>query len=544
MLGSQINTANGFQPFGIASQDGSAIQVFYNDAGKCITSSRDYRIPQDRNILRWDFFCIFLDVPDTNERFVTFELYEQEQSSVTTFNEETNKYETHNVTDYTKLIGLANYSLSSGQNELNDPRFALMKVDHNNFVGFTSSDQKTLIKFQYNELNYEFIHQTDYSLVPITQSRGEQNMVVIIQLIILVVLIIISVALSSIVYFKVGTVMPKISLATFALLITWFIFSLFFYVYLDTESISDTLRQITVLRPEMFSLLIAAYMFLWLPSQYRPKELGESLLIALDIPFVSAKDIKDTATKGDLKQSEVMSLLKHPKSKRKRLYSYLDKDGRKQYAKDPDSYLDLISRAIFGGLKLDMAQTLIIPDINGKDELIFVFDFKENEIEFIKSETKKMIYGALILGAIGSLILGYLIWVPLVIITTACVIGFLLLYMYENISTKYNYNLKKCTRNVLSAMYDAKTVKALDNEIDILLHENMELEREKMLTVSQAKGEWMFDWENELFADNFEDLFGSEFTEEWDKRIELKEQEREEIRNTLFSKDKKFDTSS
>jgi len=533
-----IHDADAFEPFGQPSIDGSAIQVFYTEDNKCSGRIRDIRIPQDSDFLDWDYFCLYVAIPDDSPRFVIVDFFEPETISIERYDDNAQAYISVNITTFSKLISSTNITLYRGQNEFNDRRFALLKVTSNQINGFLASDIERLFVVKYNELSpIEFKHQTSFDKVPITQTRGDINSLILAQIGFLVISIFVSVIASRWVYFKVGNIFPNFSVSTLLLLVTWFIFIMFAYVYVQTNSVSETVRQLSIFRPEIVSLLIAGYMFLWLPAQYRPKTLGESLLIALDIPFVSAKDIKDTATKGDLRQSEIMSLLKYPKSKRKKLYSYIDKDGKKQYAKNPDSYLDLISRLLFGGLKLDFDKTLIIPDVNGKDELIFVFNYKETPSKFITKDQKQMVYLGTIAGILISIPLAIFFWNAIIILTATLILFLIVFYAYMNITTKYAYDLTKCSRNVLSAMYDAKTVKALDNELDILLHENMQLEREKMLSVTEAKGEWMFDWENELFADDFELLFGKPFTQKWDTRMQDREDDREAIRRDLFKQD-------
>ncbi|MEW5821821.1 MAG: hypothetical protein AB1782_16625 [Cyanobacteriota bacterium] len=502
---------------GTVADDWTSIQLYYE-----LDSTHRVKIPQETTMLpKEDLIMIFFVYPHhTNNYTVKFTMYELE-TKIISYTNEKNELVTKNVTDFTRVVSTYNVTVRSGQNEWNDPRFAYVRITSTSWADLQPEDRKTLIVCSYRNVMIKFHHKTDYALVPITITRGEANLNAFYYIMLLLIVVTGSVAFSSMLYFKVGNYWPRPNIAIVVLLIGYFLGAIFIMTLLEAnQSLYETQRRMlsfTVIPLEAIIGVIGGWFFLFIPGQFRPKTLGESLLISVNIPYYSARQMYENIRKGVV-DPNVEDLLKDQSCKKLILYKYIDKHGRKQYARNPNSYLDLISRLLFGGIKINTEQTIVLKDKNGYDEIIFVIDYSEVKQKKLSADTKKMIYASLGIGIVFTCIIAVFMFYPLALLSLGLVCAGLLFFVWDNITTKYNYEIIPLTRNVLSAIYDSSVVKDLEQDHKLALHEIEQLHRAFVIQSLILKGEWLIEWERKMFPENLTQQYGEDFITEFDKR--------------------------
>ena len=158
------------------------------------------------------------------------------------------------------------------------------------------------------------------------------------------------------------------------------------------------------------------------------------------------------------------------------------------------------------------------------DELIFVFGFKRNKRELFTRSQIYFIYSVLLAFLFGSLVLIYFkIFAELsAVVLVGILIAMFVLYIYNSISIEYRYDLQKCYKNDLKAMYDVVQTHKLSVDLEISTDEIMRLQRDKNVIKSQAKMETRLDNEVFLNPSNFDRVLGSDFREKWKNRLDAK----------------------
>lgn len=496
---------SGFKVWGIEAEDGTAIQIFYNDDGV------DLRVPQDSDRLPFEDFYVYLDVRDESERSIHFNMFGAEKSSTATYNPDTQQYTFKNETTFTKYVGNYTMKMRRGQNDYGSNRFSLKRIDTGVWTDLKPSSEVTRIEVRYQNLVFSFMHQTDYSKIPLTKTIGFFNMEVIFNVIFLAGILVASVIAGSIVAKGVGGVFPKVNLSLLAFLITWFIIALILQMLTETKSTAETMRRLMVLDPQLISVFIGFLAFFWIPSKFRPESLSKTRLVSFNIPFLDIISILDDVKNGRVRP-ENQDLLKEPLCDWIDLFHYTDiKTNKIRYVRNPDSYWDFFSRVFFGHMKFDHKNTLVVPRKNGQDRMLLVSSLEHAKRNPINKDIRKTINITGFIGMIIFILLAIYLWNPFAIATATIFLVLLALNSYDRLLLKYNIEVEPLTRNMLHAILDASFVKLLGEQLKQLTNDNLVMHRALTIQPYEFLAYFIAEYEKEMFPAKFDEVFGADF---------------------------------
>jgi hypothetical protein len=259
--------------FGIPANDGTSIQCFVSVeasvSGKQI--SIPLKIPQDTDTLEYDFFWVFLDIRDLEER--TFSVYYYELADNGSIN---------------KMLGNKTFTVKGGQNEWHDSRFALLKIDQSNYIEFEQTDTQKMFWVEYKDVSFTFFHLTNPALVIVPISRGELTSQVLMYVIMCFFMLVMAAFASSKIKSRVNTWMD-FDLATVLLLITWMFGGFLVYATAAGISTSEITRQAVQIPIIVVEFILAILLGLWIPSFFL-EDIVELHVVKYD-PMVDTKEV-------------------------------------------------------------------------------------------------------------------------------------------------------------------------------------------------------------------------------------------------------------
>jgi len=500
-----IQDVASFKVWGIESKDGTAIQIFYEDEGF------DVRLPQDSTELPFEEFFVYLDIRDDTERSINFNMFAEETTTTATYNPDTKQYTYANETTFTKYVGNYTMKMRKGQNNYGSSRFALKIIDSSVWTDLVASETKTMIEVRYQDIVFTFYHLTDYSKVPLTRTIGFFNIEIIFNVLFLAGIFIASVILGSVVAKNIGGVFPKVNLSLIGFAVTWFGIALLLQSLAETQNAAATVRKIMVLDPKVISVFIGGLSFFWIPSKFRPENLSKTRLVSFNIPKLDIMAIIQDIKDGKVRP-ENEDLLKTPLCDWVDLYHYTDiKTNRIRYVRNPDSYWDFFSRVLFGHMKFEHKDTLVVPRKNGVDRMLLVSSLKHAKRNPINSDMMKTIMLTGIATIIASLFLAVYLWDFFSVIAATVFLGLLAFISYDRLLLKYSIDIEPLDRHMLHAIIDAKFVEVLGQQLRQLTNDNLVMHRALVMQPYEFLAYFIAEYEKELFPSKFDEVFGSDF---------------------------------
>jgi hypothetical protein len=510
----------------ISEVDGTAIQLYYER--ETTQGIVEVYIPQKTDSCPYDEFWIWLDTRDGNNHTVVLKAYEVVTRMVVSYNNISGELEYANITEFTKKVSEVNFTLRSGMNEAGDYRYAEMLVSDRNWNLLEPEDKKYKIYVYYNELVIPFFKHTDFSLVKVTETRFDRNAFVYQQIIFLAASIVLAVVAGSIVSLKIGQTFPNIPISALLLGVSWFVIGVLLTTIGRGAEVDDPFRELVVFPPEYASIFLAFLMFFFIPAQFRSKKLPVSLIIALHVPFLDRTSVMKAVQQKNPNQSVVYDSAYKASGKWTELYSYIDKEGKRHFTKDPDGFFDFVSRLLFGGIKLNFRQTFVVPHNNKRDEIIFCINYEDKFSAIIDPKLHALIYFLLMAGFVACGFLS-LTFIPVLgFLSAACAVLLLGFAIWVRIEQKNQLDFQPLSRNAMAAMYSAGVVQEIEGSLNELMLENEELRMERHTAFFRKLGEFLIRWEKRLFRDNYmkhyKDL-GEKIEQEQDKSRKMSKRE-------------------
>ena len=259
--------------FGIPAEDGTSIQVFIIDSASVGGKTIDIpvKIPQDSDTLEFDYFWVFLDIRDLQER--SFSIYYYEISDNGTF---------------VRMIANKTFTVKGGDNEWHDGRFALIRIDQSNFLGFEQTDVKKLFWIEYKNVAFSFFHLTNPALVIVPIARGELTAQILSYVFMCFAFLVMASFFASRVKKKVNTWM-EFDMATVLLAITWMVGGFVLMALISGSSSDDLARQAVQIPIITVEFVLSVILGLWIPSFFL-EDIVELHVIKYD-PMVDTKEV-------------------------------------------------------------------------------------------------------------------------------------------------------------------------------------------------------------------------------------------------------------
>lgn len=512
---------------GIVADDSTAIQIY-----RQIDANNWRWYPQDDRTIPTEEFYIWLDVRDNRSRNVTLSLYNPEIVLTQEYDNRTGQWISRNVTEWTDLVSRKNFTISSGDNVYNDPRYGEVLVSTSNWPALEPTDLNQRLRIQYRDIDFDLWHRTDWSLVPITQTRGDQNALILVNGLFLFGASVMALYVARRFYTRGGTSWPRINLSMLALLVTYFFLSWFFLVFFDLRSMSESLRVMATVNPFVVNATFALFLFFWTPGQFSRNDAGEWDLVSLQVPRVRAKEILDKIRRKEMNNNDQTQLIEDLKCDRITLYTYYDENGRLQYIRDPYSIMGLLRRLVFGPMAFDDSKVLRVPQRNGHGGLLIVHSFREQEKRGIAGELRMVIYLGLTVGLVVTALVGWFMTPIVVLGSILCLLGLVVFWAYDQVNIDYHYHLTPLSQDALGAVLDSTVAEELSHDNRYLTESVLALERENQTTYRRAMGDMLLLESEHHYPGALNRLFGGGFKEIW-------EQKRSEDLQDLESK---FDT--
>lgn len=170
-----LSSLNAWKIWGQELPSGDAeIQVFwYSNINK-----RDFRIPQDLDLLELDEFSVYFRFEKVNTINFTVQLYDFSLVQRTSVDPETNKTEVSWTKNYDILRDSREFSANRSQGT-QDRRFAVIEITRENFPALKSSNVTQLVQVVCQGYFIEFYHLTNPAEIEIIKKAKEWNMEVI-----------------------------------------------------------------------------------------------------------------------------------------------------------------------------------------------------------------------------------------------------------------------------------------------------------------------------------------------------------------------------
>jgi len=259
--------------FGIPANDGTSIQCFIVDSATAGGKTIDIpiKIPQDTDTLEYDYFWVFLDIRDLQER--SFNLY---------------YYEINLNGSIVKMLGNKTYTVKGGDNEWHDGRFALIKIDQSNFLGFEQTDVIKMFWIEYKDVSFTFFHLTNPALVIVPIARGELTAQILTYVIMCFAFLVMASFFASKIKKQVNTWM-EFDLATVLLAVTWMAGGFVLFALMSGSTSSDLARQAVQIPIITVEFVLSVILGLWIPSFFL-EDIIELHVIKYD-PMVDTKEV-------------------------------------------------------------------------------------------------------------------------------------------------------------------------------------------------------------------------------------------------------------
>ena len=176
VLFNQANSQSlAWKPWGIVTQDGSEIQPFWFSK----VEQKDYRIPQDIDLLQADDFEIYIRsnlFSQGKKDSVTIQLFAG-VTELEYYVDLDNITHSRQVVRYDVLLAEKTFdNLTGGQNEFNDDRIAIVKINRETFPEFIQANATERIQIVFHEMIICFDHLTNIADIEVTKTYGRWNM--------------------------------------------------------------------------------------------------------------------------------------------------------------------------------------------------------------------------------------------------------------------------------------------------------------------------------------------------------------------------------
>ena len=320
--------------FGYSSNDGSAIQCFIVEEIALASRNRKINvlIPQEESTLEYDYFWLYLYIPDGLERIVEFNYFEKDSDKDSGW----------------RLLESDNISFIGRTNPWGDPQMVMIKFDSSYLSSFTQTDIKRMFVINYNEISFSFIHHTNPALVIQPIQRGEFTGTIFFYVFISFMLFTGSVFVSSRVKNREGTWM-EFDLTSVMLISTWLLVFSTLFMFLQGATESDILRQAVQIPVITVSFIMCVLLGLWVPSFFT-EELTEVHIIKYD-PLVNLKELVRSLLFGtQIEKPEKLIEVGH-----ERLHLVKSPHGRKYY-ENARSAVQILGSIIHGATALVNAE--------------------------------------------------------------------------------------------------------------------------------------------------------------------------------------------
>lgn len=398
---------------GTITQDGSRIALYTQQIVGNTTDFTYY--PEDTNELGFDDFYIWISFPPVqnlqhqliNNPFpanITLSMYGAETRLQAIPNNTTGGIDYKNVTEYTHFISSKPFSLFAGQNEKGDPTYGILHIDKNNWDVLAPSDARTKILVAYNDAILTIWHQTDYSKVPITQTRGEFNsqMYFFIGLANTILMVLLFGMMQ--IFKKSGQNYPPITLSQ-ALVVILLLIILYLYQSLTAGGDQQNVYNLNGLKPEYVIFVLEFFLAIFIPSMFRNTDFGEIHVLSLNAPFNDSELlINKTLTNANLQDIQQLA-----KGRMRSLYYYTTVRKKRAYTYDKDSFLGFFVDIFLGGVKFDpnnSTRVYLMDDENKNvvGEIFITFDWKESTKGFIPQKYQRYFNLGLLIGNVALII--------------------------------------------------------------------------------------------------------------------------------------------
>ena len=259
--------------FGIPANDGTSIQAFITTTASASGKQVEIplKIPQDTNVLEYDYFYVFLDIRDLDER--TFSLY---------------YYELLENESIGIMVANKTFTVKGGDNEWHDARFALIKIDQSNFLGFEQTDVKKLFWLEYKDVSFSFFHLTNPALVIVPIERGQYTAQILYYVFMCFGLLVMASFVSSRIKKNVNTWM-EFDMATVLLVVTWMVGGFLIFTAISGSSSTDLARQAVQVPIITVEFVLSVILGLWIPSFFL-EDIVELHVIKYN-PLVDTKEV-------------------------------------------------------------------------------------------------------------------------------------------------------------------------------------------------------------------------------------------------------------
>jgi hypothetical protein len=515
--------------FGYGAEDGSAIQCFVVEEVALATQDRKINvlIPQEEPLLEYDFFWLYIYIPEGGERIVEFSYYEEDIEKISGW----------------KLLDAENISFTGRMNVWGDPFMVMIKFDSSYLSSFTQTDIRRRFDVKYLDVEFSFEHLTNPALVIEPIQRGELTGTIFFYVFISLMLFTGSVFVSSRVKNREGTWM-EFDLTSVLLISTWLLVGSILFMFLQGATESDIIRQAVQIPVITVSFIFCVILGLWIPSFFT-EELTEVHIIKYD-PLVDVTDLVRSLLFGSkIEKPEKLIEIGH-----ERLHLVKSPMGRKYY-ENARSFVQILGSIIHGATALINAEKCYSVEVtvpSETDDLTYRQRFKrlikrylgekladddfgfhlrnsemKKELIFVKEfEWKKSTYkgtGLLnniirdrkivsLLFVVGLLLMFVLFTVLKVNIETIGLFAFIFSMMYigyyiYDYTRQYRYlSLTPISRNVIELIIDSKRAEIMEeaaqDRIASLINERDQLGQKLITQEAIYEGKRIAEWENLL----------------------------------------------
>lgn len=260
-----------YKPWGKETYNGSEIQVYWESK----VQEKDYRIPQDLDVLETDEFKIWIRsiyFPMRADN-VTIQLFDYHIVEITYFDPTINATRTKQDRVYDIFKDEITLEIESGDSpyEWSDSRFGIISVNRETFPSFKNVNRTERVRVIFNEVEIEFDHWTNIAEVEITKTYGQFNTEHTFWLGIGIFILLVFIFIAGLIHRRAGVSPPPPSWYFWPMFLSFGVGLILLAFLLMGLPIESFTRFMSILPPVWIAFLVGIWLDFELPKRFSGK---------------------------------------------------------------------------------------------------------------------------------------------------------------------------------------------------------------------------------------------------------------------------------